>query len=219
MVKEKKYTVPRVGSVDFGCIITTPTGFDPQKESIPMIVFLHGAGERGFDVSALKVHGIPKIFAADPDYKGLRVITLSPQCPTHMTWNMLAAEVMELIKKVCDEYNVDRDRVSLTGLSMGGFGTWEIGMQNPDFFSALAPICGGAMSWREGALKNMPMRVYHGDADPVVPVKNSIDAVERLRAEGGNPELTIYPGVGHDSWTYTYEQTDLIEWLVAQKRK
>lgn len=219
MVKETTYTVPRVGTIDFGCIITTPSGFAPAKESLPLIVFLHGAGERGSDVQKLRVHGIPKLFAPDPDWHGLRVVTLSPQCPINTTWNMLAPEVMQLVRHVCDEYNIDRSRVSLTGLSMGGFGTWEIGMQNPDFFSALAPICGGAMTWRVGALKDMPMRVFHGEDDPVVPVQNSIEAVEMLRKEGGNPELTIYPGVQHDSWTFTYEQTDLIEWLAAQKRK
>ena len=219
MVKETIYSVPRVGTVDFGCLITTPTGFDPSKEKLPLIVFLHGAGERGSDIAKLRVHGIPKLFSADPDWRGLRVVTLSPQCPENTTWNRLAPEVMQLIVHVCDEYGVDRDRVSLTGLSMGGFGTWEIGMQNPDFFSALAPICGGAMTWRVGALKNMPMRVFHGEDDPVVPAQNSIEAVEKLRQEGGSPELTIYPGVQHDSWTHTYEQTDLIEWLVAQKRR
>jgi predicted peptidase len=219
MIKETTYSVPRTGTVDFGCLITVPTGFDPKKEQLPLIVFLHGAGERGSDISRVRVHGVAKLFYADPDWHGLRVITLSPQCPANTTWNQLAPEVMQLIARVCNDYNVDRDRVSLTGLSMGGFGTWELGMQHPEVFSALAPICGGAMSWRVGALKDIPMRVFHGEADPVVPVQNSIEAVEMLRREGGNPELTIYPGVQHDSWTYTYEQTDLIEWLAVQKRK
>jgi Predicted peptidase len=219
MIKNTVYSIPRSGTVEFGCVITTPTDYDPSKESLPLIVFLHGAGERGSDVSKLRVHGVAKLFSADPDYKGLRVVTLSPQCPENMTWNQLALEVMRLIERVSAEYNADRDRISLTGLSMGGFGTWEIGMQFPEYFSAFAPICGGTMSWRVGALRDKPVRVFHGEADPIVPVKNSIEPVEALRREGGNPELTIYPGVEHDSWTYTYEHTDLIEWLVAQKRK
>ncbi len=218
MLKETVYTIPRLGSVDFGCLITTPAGFDPAKESLPLIVFLHGAGERGTDISKLRVHGIAKLFSADPDYKGLRVVTFSPQCPEGSNWNQLAAEVMQLIEYICGEYNIDRDRVSLTGLSMGGYGTWELGMQFTDFFSAYAPICGGASTWRIGVLRDKPIRVFHGDADDIVPLNNSVEAVEALCAAGGHPEFTIYPGVGHDSWTKAYEETDLIEWLAAQKR-
>lgn len=86
--------------------------FDPVRESLPLIVFLHGAGERGSDIARVRVHGVAKLFAADPDYRGLRVVTLSPQCPDNMTWNQLALEVMRLIERVCAEYNIDRDRVS-----------------------------------------------------------------------------------------------------------
>lgn len=218
MVKETIYSIPRTGTVDFGTLITTPTGFDPAKESLPLIVFLHGMGERGNDIEKVKVHGIPKLFSADPDYKGLRVVTVSPQCPETTVWNYVPDELIHLVERVIAEYNIDRDRVSLTGLSMGGYGTWELGSRYPEYFSALAPICGGASCEHLGSLSNKPVRVFHSDDDPVVPFSESERAVEALKARGGHPEFTVYHGCGHGSWVAAYEQSDLIEWLVAQKR-
>jgi len=206
-------------SVDYNYLLTTPTGFDKEKESLPMIVFLHGAGERGDDVNRLKVTGLPKLFAKDPDYGGTRVITLSPQCTEGKNWAQNTAKVAALIEAVAEEYNVDRNRISLTGLSMGGFGTWYMGMEYPELFSALAPICGGARAYNASVLKNVPLWVFHGDADSVVPFDRSDYMVKVIRRLGGDPKFTVLPGVDHDSWTYAYEQTDLIEWLIAQNKK
>jgi predicted peptidase len=197
-------------------LITTPTDFDPEKERLPLILFLHGAGERGEDGAAVGIHGIPKYFGADPDYKSLRVITLSPQCPNGEVWIHLTATVKALLDQVVATYHADPDRLSVTGLSMGGFGTWDLLCSYPTTFAAAAPICGGGMSW--SIHTQTPVRAFHGDADGTVPLQYSLEMVDALNARGGHAELTIYHGCGHDSWTRSYEQTDLINWLAASKR-
>lgn len=199
-------------------LLTTPTGFDPTKESLPMIVFLHGAGERGDDLELVKINGIPKYFAKDQDFGGTRVVTLSPQCPHDMTWNHLTAQLMRLIDIVASEINIDRDRIVLTGISMGGFGTWEMGMTYPGTFAALAPICGGGMAWRAGALAGVPIRVFHGTDDGLVSVEYSKMMVDAINSCGGTATLTLFDNVGHDAWTSAYETTDLIQWLANAKK-
>lgn len=195
-------------------LLSTPENYDPKTESLPLIVFLHGAGERGTDINLVKIHGIPKIFDKGSD---LRVVTVSPQCDLHTTWNAQVNELKAFIDYIADEYNIDKNRISITGLSMGGFGTWSMGIAFPDYFSALAPVCGGnGMVWLADLLKNIPIRAFHGTADTVVLPSGSIDMVEAVNKAGGKAELTLYEGVGHDSWVQAYEQTDLIEWLMNQ---
>ena len=195
-------------------LITFPSNFDKDKESLPMIVFLHGAGERGNDINEVKRHGIPKLFDKDCDHRGHRVITLSPQCPNDDIWNHVVYYLKEFIDSVAKEYNVDKNAISLTGLSMGGFGTWELAMTYPNYFAAIAPICGGGMSWRVPLLVDMPIRVFHGDIDDSVPIEYSKLMVDRLRACGSDKvDFTIFHGVNHNSWDPAYESTDLIDWL------
>jgi len=199
-------------------VVTVPTDFDPKTESLPVIVFLHGAGERGTDLNLVKVHGIPKHFSADPDYHGLRVITLSPQCPNDMTWNHLAFPLMTWIKAAVAELNGDENRISITGLSMGGFGTWEMLMTFPDYFCCGAPICGGGLSWRADALRGKKIRVYHGLDDGVVPISYSQQMVDAARECGADIDFIAYDKVGHGSWIKAYAETDLIDWLAAQTK-
>lgn len=200
-----------------GYILTTPTGF-AKNESLPLIVFLHGAGERGDDLEVIKANAIPKLFSVDQNYGGVRAITLSPQCPQERTWYDFKWEVIALIKQIAEEYNVDKDRISLCGISMGGFGTWEIALQVPEMFSAIAPICGGGMNWRAWYVRNLPIRVYHGRLDDIVPLSQSEAMVNSIRVQGGSVEFTIYDDLGHCCWDRAFEQTDLIPWLVSQKR-
>lgn len=210
------YTKSKINELRY--IMTTPSGFDPSKESLPMIVFLHGAGERGDDLELVKVHGIPKYFCADNDYRGLRVITLSPQCPADRVWNHMPDQIMDLIEHVASDMNVDKKRITLTGISMGGYGTWEMACMYPDYFAAVAPICGGGMVWRAGALTKLPIRAFHGTDDFAVPYNASIEMVEAIKHLGGNATLTSYDNVGHDSWTSAYETSDVIEWLAAAEK-
>lgn len=199
-------------------IITVPTGFDPEKESLPVIVFLNGAGERGPDIERVKVHAIPKLFTRDPDYHGLRIITMSPQCPENMTWNHLAFPVMEWIKAAVKEYGGDENRISLTGLSMGGFGTWELLCTFPGYFSCGAPVCGGGLSWRADALRGQKIRVYHSVDDGVVPFSYSEQMVNAAKANGAQIQFFPSDGYNHNCWDNAYEETDLIEWLVSNSK-
>ena len=197
-------------------ILTLPTDFS-KEEKLPLIIFLHGAGERGEDVQRLKAYAIPKLYCNDCDYNGTRVITLSPLCPDLITWYDLKKEVFSLIESVCSEYNVDRENISLCGISMGGFGTWEIAMTRPDMFSKIAPICGGGVNWRASQLK-MPIRVFHGALDDVVPIAMSEIMVNAVLASGGNVEFTVYDDLSHNCWDRAFEETDLIRWLASPKK-
>ena len=156
------------GTDGFGMnyLLTAPTDFDPKTEKLPLIVFLHGVGERGDNIEKVKLHGIPKYFGKDENYRGLRVLTLSPQCPMGFVWANLVREIKELILTVAEEMNADPDRITITGLSMGGFGTWEMICAYPDLFAAAGPICGGGVPWRLLGLTHFPpIRTFHGDAD------------------------------------------------------
>ena len=199
-------------------IVTVPADFDPKKESLPVIVFLHGAGERGDDLTRVKGNGVAKLFSKDPEHRGLRVITLSQQCPEGMVWLSLIYPLISWIEAAVAELNGDPNRISLTGLSMGGFGTWGMITAFPDYFSCAAPICGGGMSWTCGCLKNFKIRAFHGIDDQVVPFVYSQLMVEAARNAGADVVLTAYDQVGHNSWTKAYEETDLIPWLAAQSK-
>ena len=200
-------------------IVTTPTGFEPAKESLPLIVYLHGVGESGDNIEAVKTHGIPKYFCKDQDYLGLRVVTLSPQCPWDKIWNGITVQLMNLIEIVANKLNIDKNRITITGNSMGGFGTWEMACEYNNYFAAAAPICGGGMSWRASALAKMPVRAFHGSDDLVVPIEYSKLMVDTINAAHGHAELTVFDNVGHDSWTSAYEKTDLIKWLASAEKQ
>ena len=131
-------------------------------------------------------------------------------------WIHLTRLVKALLDETIKKYNVDVDCISVTGISMGGFGTWDMLCTYPDTFAAAAPICGGGMSWNIHTAT--PVRAFHGDADGAVPLNCSLDMVNSLNARGGKADLTIYHGCGHDSWTRAYEQTDLIAWLARARR-
>jgi predicted peptidase len=188
----------------------------------PLILFLHGAGERGTNLARVKVHGPPKIVQAQPEFP---FVVVSPQCPTGQRWDndLLLALLDDVLKK----YRIDRKRVYLTGLSMGGFGTWSLGLTHPDRFAAIAPICGGgdpillllADSRKSRALKSLPVWAFHGARDAVVKVGESERMVEAMRQMGAEEvKLTIYPEADHDSWTETYHNPALYDWFLSHSR-
>ena len=149
-------------------LLFLPNSYDhsPDKKW-PMIIFLHGAGERGNNLELLKKHGIPKIIEQNPDFQ---FITASPQCPKDSWWTGELRLLNELVDEITNKYEVDTSRIYLTGLSMGGFGTWSLASMNPERYAAIAPICGGGEPGRAArALKNMPVWVFHGAKDTVVP--------------------------------------------------
>ncbi len=201
-------------------IVTVPSDYDPEKEKLPVIVFLHGAGEVGNGtaetVEKVKVHGIPKYFCRDNDYLGLRVITVSPQCPSGLIWDQITLQLMDYINAIIDKFNGDRSHIALTGLSMGGFGTWNLITTFPEFFCCAAPICGGGVSWRANEkLKGKKIRVFHSVDDGAVPFTCSVDMVKKVIASGADVEFTSYTNEGHGCWDRAYEKTDLIKWLAT----
>ncbi|MBR0510921.1 MAG: phospholipase [Clostridia bacterium] len=206
-----------VGSISG--IVTVPRDHDPEKEKLPVIVFLHGAGERADGTEAgvfrVCVHGVPKYFSRDAEYLGLRAVTVSPQCPDGLIWDQITLQLMAYLEESVLTFGGDPTRVALTGLSMGGFGTWNLLTTYPEKFCRAAPICGGGVPWRvDGRLKGKKIRVFHSVDDMSVPYMCSVLMVERAQAFGADVEFTTYCGEGHGCWDRAYEQTDLIPWLV-----
>ncbi|MDZ4689577.1 MAG: prolyl oligopeptidase family serine peptidase [Planctomycetaceae bacterium] len=195
-----------------------PVEYGKTDQKWPLLVFLHGAGESGDDLDKVKIHGPPKLVEKQPG--DFPFVVVSPQVlddsvPLIDRWQ--PKFVAELVEHVAGHYAVDRDRIYLTGLSMGGFGTIRTLAAYPDLFAAGAPVCGGGWDHYAKALKDVPMWFFHGDNDIGVPVELSTGLVKAIRKQGGQPRLTIYENVGHDSWTQTYENPELYRWLLSHK--
>ncbi len=216
MIKYEKTQSVLQGTTSLGYILTMPDDIK-EGEKLPLIIFLHGAGERGDDINKVKIYCVPKLFTQNPTHNGIRAYTLSPQCPYNTTWCDYKKELIALIDETIEKYNIEKTNVSLTGISMGGFGTWEMAMTYPDRFSKIAPLCGGGMNWRAWAL-TMPIRVYHGKRDSTVPISQSEAMVNSVRACGGNVEFTAYDDLDHNCWDRAYEETDLINWLASSEK-
>lgn len=193
-----------------------PEGYDPKsRKKWPLIMFLHGSGERGTDLNKVKLHGIPKEIEAG---RKVAAVVIAPQCPDNGWWdsNMLIA----LLDEAESRYKIDKDREIVTGLSMGGFATWDLASRTPHRFAAIAPVCGGGDPAKIGVAKDLPIWTCHGDADQAVPVAQTDALVAALKAAGAtNVRYDRMPGVPHNSWTAFYAQDELYVWMLAQKRK
>ena len=186
------------------------------KEDIPLLLFLHGAGERAPDFKWMYNNGFPKYLERGEEFP---CAILCPQCPRPLTWNHLTVEVKELVDYVVQNNSIDPDRISVTGISMGGFGVFEMILCYPDFFSAAAPICGGGMGWRlyySGT--QTPIWAFHGSDDPVVPVTKSLEMCDAMKRKGEKLRLDIYHGEEHEIWDSVYHTTKVIEWLTNSRR-
>ncbi len=159
----------------------------------------------------LKKHGIPKIVEQDQNFP---FITVSPQCPIGSWWTEKVEVLKGLLDQVVTSYPIDSGRLYLTGLSMGGYGSWALATAYPEVFAAAAPICGRGNPSQAGRIKDLPLWVFHGDKDVVVPFQHSQDMVTALKAVGSRVRFTIYPDTGHDSWTQTYDNPDLYQWFL-----
>lgn len=180
----------------------------------PLMLFLHGAGERGDNIERVKVHGPPKLIENGESFPFLVV---SPQCPANGWWD--SRLLLALIDEIVETHNVDENRIYLTGLSMGGYGSWDLLSRAPDRFAAAAPICGGGIPYLTKKYPQLPIWVFHGAKDFVVPISASEAMVKGLKKNGGSPKFTIYPNAGHDSWTETYANDELYEWFLSQSRE
>jgi predicted peptidase len=211
--------------------------FSPEAASsdnrLPLVLFLHGAGERGDDNTAQLKHGVVEFFKRQQQHP---CYILAPQCPkderwvdvdwnretgrgafeeSPSTWMRLA---LMSVQSLVDSGKVDPDRIYVTGLSMGGYGTWYAAGMKETPFAAAAPICGGGDPMWAQRYVDLPLWVFHGDADNAVPVDRSREMVKSITKAGGNPIYTEYPGVGHDSWTETYANGLFHDWLMSQSK-
>jgi predicted peptidase len=220
----KQFQFTRTEHFEVNYLLFLPQGYEAKAEKRwPLILFLHGAGERGTNVWKVATHGPPKIVTSRPDFP---FIVVSPQCPEHQTWSKEA--LLALLDEITGKYAVDTNRVYLTGLSMGGYGTWDLGLAYPERFAAIAPICGGgqvisvllANRAKGSALNTLGVWAFHGGKDPVVPLEESQRMVDALKRAGvPDVKFTIYPEAQHDSWTETYKNPEFYEWLLKHERK
>ena len=209
-----------------------PASIEPET-TYPLVVFLHGAGERGDDNQTQLVHGMPE-FACDEVRGKYPSFVVAPQCPSEQKWvdapwdtdqHAMPAEpseqmsaVFALIDKLKSELPIDANRIYITGLSMGGFGVWDAAQRRPELFAAAAPVCGGGDVACADRLKSLPIWAAHGERDDAVDVKLSRDMIEAITKAGGKPKYSEYAGVGHHSWVNFYNDPDFYEWLFAQKK-
>lgn len=186
------------------------------KEKKPLIVFLHGSGERGTDIEKVKVHGPFKYLKNNE----LDAYVLAPQCPENEYWE---AEVLyKLIQKVQKENNIDPNRIYLTGLSMGAWGAWNLAFAHPEVFAALVPVAGfvDRVPMIENCkIKDIPIRIFHGLVDDVVDVEYSIAIYKKLKPCCKDIELTIFDDANHDSWTRVYDNKEIYDWMMNQKKQ
>jgi len=185
-------------------------------DGFPLLLFLHGAGERGDNIEAVKTHGPPKFCDNPEQAKTWRFITVSPQVKGARFWSPRQLRV--LIEQICEKYPVDRSRVYVTGLSMGSFGTWGVVADSPDLVAAAAPLCGGYPLEFAEKMTKTPIWAFHGTADGAVKYEYSRNLVDAARAAGNKEvKFTTYPGANHDIWTRTYANPALYDWLLSHK--
>ncbi|MBT5711354.1 phospholipase [Candidatus Poribacteria bacterium] len=204
--------IPKIARLEY--LLHLPADYDADGDASPLILFLHGAGERGDDLEKVKVHGIAKIAEAQADFP---FIAVSPQCPTRSWWTGEVEALEALLAEVIETHNVDESRVYLTGLSMGGFGSWALAIRNPSLFAAIAPVCGGGEPEKVAAIKDLPVWNFHGAKDTVVEPERSQTMVDALEAAGGDVKYTLHPEANHDSWTVTYDNPELYEWFLSHR--
>jgi predicted peptidase len=193
---------------------------EPSKPSVPqpLLIFLHGSGERGDD-NMSQLWSLPTQLI-QPEWRArCPGFILAPQCPSHSSWQQELPALISLLDAWRNDPRVDRNRLYVTGVSMGGYGTWHLAAAKPDWFAAAVPICGGGDPSSASELVALPIWAVHGSDDRVVPPDQSRAMIDALRATGGDPNYTELPGVGHDSWSQTYRDPDgVLSWMYQQSR-
>jgi predicted peptidase len=228
----------KVGGTAYPYTVYVPRAFDASKRW-PVILFLHGAGERGTDALRSTQIGVAAAIRANPDR--VPAIVVFPQAPPDSRWlDEPADAAMAALEKSIVEFHGDRNRIYLTGLSMGGYGTYHLALAHPDTFAALVVVCGGLLphdsttavhqspltmsaadpyAFTAHALRHLPIRLFHGDADPVIPVSESRMMAEALTREGADVRYVEFPGVGHNAWDRAYGDAELWDWLFRQSSR
>jgi predicted peptidase len=207
-------------NVSLQYLLYLPADYDAKGGKVfPLMLFLHGAGERGTNLQKVAVHGPPKLIKQGTNFP---FVVVSPQCPTNQRWHDDA--LLALLDSVCAKYKVDTNRLYVTGLSMGGFGSWSLAAKYPDRFAAAAPVCEVidvllASKRNQGAIRSLGVWAFHGAKDPVVPLAESQRMVDAFKRAGcQDVQLTVYPEATHDSWTESYNNPQLYEWFLKHSR-
>ena len=201
-------------SSELSYLLSLPDGYSATGDASPLLLFLHGSGERGNDLEKVKAWGPPQLIAGG---KKLPFIVVSPQCPLGQSWDIYILK--QLLDNLIKTYNVDKSRIYLTGLSMGGFGTWALATAFPDYFAAIVPICGGGDPQAAYRIKYIPCQVFHGKKDQAVPEQRSAEMVEALKKLGADVKYTVLPEGDHQaSWIYAYNEADLWNWFLSHKK-
>jgi predicted peptidase len=194
-------------------LLYVPEGVGSPGKRWPLIMFLHGSGERGKDLERVKVNGPPKALENQKDFP---FIVVSPQLPENAAWS---SDVLgALLDEVIERLPVDTNRVYLTGLSLGGYATWDFACDFPGRFAAIAPVCGVGDPDRACRLKPVPVWAFHGAEDPVVPLKDDEEMVNAVKACGGQVKFTVYANTGHDAWTQAYANPGLYAWFLEHRK-
>jgi predicted peptidase len=199
---------------DLKYVVRYPNGYEAGKR-YPVILFLHGAGTRGKELTPLLNNAFFKI---TEKYENFPFICVAPLCQKN-SWFDHFETLQGFVKEVFTSPYTAPKKLYLIGNSMGGYGTWELSMSMPEYFAAIVPICGGGMYWNAGKLANVPIWAFHGEKDPVVLVEESKKMVNNVNRQGGNAKLTTYPENLHDSWTDTYSNPEVFKWLLDQENK
>ena len=220
-LEERTFKKRVTRQVSLRYLLGLPKGYDraPSKRW-PLVLFLHGAGERGDDLTLVRKHGLPRVAEERrvPGFEDLPFIAVSPQCPADSWWTRETLALSALLDEIETHYRVDPDRIYVTGLSMGGFGTFALAAAEPLRFAAIVPICGGGSRTDARRIAHIPIWVFHGAKDSTVPLRSSAEMVEALGHFGASPRFTVYPDATHDSWTQTYDNPDLYRWLLSNSR-
>ena len=185
-----------------------------MSDGLPLVIQLHGAGERGEgkdDLALVDVHGFSSVIKDEE----VDAVIVMPQCPINEFWAGRVESLYSFVKRVTEYFKADKSRVSLTGLSMGGFGTWFLSMAHPELFSAIAPVCGGGMGWNAARL-TMPVWAFHGDADATVDIFHSDEMIRALEKLGRQPKYTVYKGMGHSIQKNAFSM-ELLNWLISKR--
>ncbi|HNF95988.1 MAG TPA: PHB depolymerase family esterase [Pseudomonadota bacterium] len=214
--------------------LLTPAASDAPTEKVPLVVFLHGAGERGDDNCAQLQHGVAEFLSADDRRSAYPCFYLVPQCPSGLRWvevNWDAPQhqlpdspsrplqlLLRLIDRLARDPRIDSSRIYLLGLSMGGFGVWDLLCRRPQLVAAAVIICGGGDEQQAAKMAHIPQWVFHGAQDAVVSVSRSRNMVHALQKAGGQPRYVEYPMVAHDAWGPALREPELIPWLWRQTR-
>ncbi len=213
--------------------VDPPADSQREPKKYPLVLFFHGAGERGDDNQRQLIHGMNEL-ASDEIRNRYPCFVVAPQCPDDQQWvdtpwsadshtlpeKPTAAMQMslDLLAKLEQELPVDPQRIYVTGLSMGGFGVWDAMARQPHRFAAAVVICGGADTATAGTIAHVPVWVFHGDQDGAVKTDRSRTMVQALKKAGGSPKYSEYLNTGHDSWTATYRDPEMYKWLFAQRK-